>query len=356
MTYLNTIPLLICLHTAACSGKVAIEPAKEDAPLQVNSVDVTSEMVPVWSNVTGSVRSRAQAEVTASASGRVVEVFFDRGSDVVQGKPLLRLDVRGAALAYAESEAGRLSAKTQLETTQLECKRAVRLKASGALSEQEYERTLAQCRSAEDGVRVAVARSQSVSKSVSDGIVPAPFSGRVLERMVHVGEFVREDTKVATISGKTGLKVEFAIPERALSKVRVDTVSFFVVDAFPEQNFIATIQKVGFSVREVSRDVLVEADIDPANPVNQALRPGMFAKVRVRVGEVTRPTLPKTALKQVGSETHIFVIRRDRAEERVVVVDSEVSTDRVALSRGVDPGDRVVVSPAPDLINGKSVH
>jgi membrane fusion protein, multidrug efflux system len=351
-----SVLLLLCIPVVGCSGKAAAESVREEAPLQVESAEVTASIVPIWSKVTGSVRSRAQAEVTASASGRVVEVFFDRGSEVLQGKPLLRLDVRTAALAYAETEAGRLSAKTQLETTQLECKRAETMKASGALSQQEYERALAQCRAAEDAMRVAVARSQSVSKSVSDGIVRAPFSGRVLERMVHVGEFVREDSKVATLSGKTGLKLEFAIPERVLSKVLIGSESFFAVDAFPEQNFVAKIQKLGFSVREISRDVLVEAEIDPANTVNQTLRPGMFAKIRIRVGEVTLPSLPKSALKNVGNETHVFVIRRGRAEERVVVVDSEVSADTVALSRGVELGDRVVVNPQPEVSNGKNVH
>jgi membrane fusion protein, multidrug efflux system len=351
--------LLFTLACTACATSQAQEAKpKESKRVKVETAPVSAVEVPTWATTVGTVRAEKQSDVTASGSGRVLEVLFERGSEVLAGKPLLRLDVRSAALAYAESEAGRTSAKTQKEIADMECSRAETLKKGGALSQQEYERASAQCRSAEDSLRVAMTRVQSASKAVSDGLVRAPFSGRVLERFANVGEFVREDTKIATIGTQGAMKLEFTVAERYLSAVAIGSAVEFSVTAFPAQSRVGKVRIISPAVRETSRDVVVEATVE--GEASSQLRAGMFAKVRFANGLAKRASVPATAIRKVEGENHVFVVRGKRAIEQLVQLDDSAPAStlggQLAVVVGVKEGEQVVISPPESLTNGAEVE
>jgi membrane fusion protein, multidrug efflux system len=349
----------------------AAKSREEEVPITVKTQVVSAEEVALSIVTAGNIKSHTQAEVASNISGRILQVLFDRGTTVLQGEPMLRVDVQSAALSYAEADSAHRSAKTQQEIAKVECTRADALKARGALTAQEHERVLAQCRSAADAVDVAKARVASVAKTVSDGWVRAPFAGRVTERFVHVGEYAHEDSKIATLVSQDTNKLEFYLAERYLPTLQEGAKVSFEVAAYPGVSFGATVRSLGSAVREASRDVVVDAVITPdppvhteppqsrdaaATPVSMAsLRTGMFAKVRVPVGTQRLPTVATTALRQLPGETHLFVVREGHVEERVVAVQAH-RPDIVAILRGLEVGETVVMVPSENLQNGQAVR
>jgi membrane fusion protein, multidrug efflux system len=342
--------VLAALVAAGCKSGDGAEPAAAPPAVKVETAAVVEGVAPRAIALTGTLKGSREADVAANASGRVLEAPIERGTEVAQGATLARLDVRSAALGASEARAHSEGAKAQVEHARAECGRARELFDQGALSRQEFERTSAQCRTSEQAEAAARARASLAAQAVVDGVVRAPFAGVVTERFVDPGEYVREDTRVATLVDDRTLRLEFAVPEARFGTLRPGVAVSFAVAAYPGRRFEGTLRYVGGAVRPGTRDVVAEALVDNAE---RPLRPGMFASVSLPTGEERATLVPRAALVARDDRTHVFVLGPDgRLEERVVEAGVEVG-DTIAARRGVRAGERVVVRPPPGLRNGQ---
>lgn len=347
---------------AACSNGQAAPPPPDPAPppVRVEVAAVRERPVPQLVTLPGSLRAARQTELAANASGRVVATPVERGDEVAPGAVLARLDTRAAALGAAEAAANARGARAQAEVAGADCARGEALLAKGALSRQDHERLAAQCRASDGALAAAEARAALAAKGVGDGLVRAPFAGAVVERFVNVGEFVREDSKVAALVALDPLRLAFTVGEAELGAVRAGQRVRFAVAAHPGAWFEGTVRAVGAAVREATRDVPVEADVPNGD---RRLRPGMFARVELAAGEAAAAVVPRAAVVERDGEAHVFVVAAGaggggpgRAEERVVQLGAEAGPGEVAVARGLRAGERVVVGPPAGLRNGAAVE
>ena len=84
------------------------------------------------------------------------------------------------------------------------------------------------------------------------------------------------------------------------------------------------------------------------------LRPGMFVTARLALGEQTVPAVPKSAVKNDGTQHRLFVVAGDRLEERVVQTDDERG-GLVPILNGIKAGEMVVASLTPEVRDGARV-
>jgi RND family efflux transporter MFP subunit len=272
--------------------------------------------------------------------------------EVKKGDLLARLDVRAAALSAQEAAAQAALARTQRDTAKRECERYQSLLAQGAISQAEYDRISDQCHSSPLSVQAAEARAQSAAQVVGDGQIRAPFGGVVAERFVEAGQYVRQDTKIVSLVSVEVLRLELTVPEAHLAAVKQGGALTFTVPAFPGRTFTGTVKFVGATVRETTRDLVAEAEVENAD---RALRPGMFAAVSLLAGDAKVAVLPKAAIMMKEGNAHVFAVVDRRLEERVVQTDVE-KDGVVAVVRGVRPGDKVVAKPSDALLNGQAVE
>ncbi len=334
----------------SANGAQASAAATTD-PVAITASPVRVSPVPVTLTLTGTLRAERQARLAAGAPGRVVKVNVDRGSVVKQGDVLAELDTSAAALSAAEAQKAAQNAKVQRESALRECDRAKVLFESGAISKSELEMRKSQCDSAELGVDAAGLRVAMGAQALRDAVVRAPFAGTIDDKSIDVGEYLMPGSPVATLVSVDRLRLDVLVPEAQLGRVSTDTSMTFRVAAFPGRDFTAKVKTIGTTVREGTRDVVVEAEIDNTD---RALKPGMFASVDIVTAETPAPVVPKTAIVKRGEASHLFVVVDGRAHERVVKLGPAMGAD-VAVLRGVAEGDRVV-APAPDkLLNGAPV-
>jgi membrane fusion protein, multidrug efflux system len=321
------------------------------APIAVSASPVGEAPMPVTVSLTGTLRPLREARIAASSPGRVLKIGIDRGSVVKKGDMLAELDVSAASLSAAEAQKAAQNAKVQRESAKRDCERAEQLFKSGAISKAELELQKSQCESADLGVEAAGIRAAIGAQAVREGAVRAPFSGIVEVRSTDVGEYLMPGSPVATLVAVDKLRLEVVVPEAQLSRIGLDTAVTFRVAAYPERQFTATVSVIGATVRQATRDVLVEAVVDNADG---ALKPGMFTTVEITTGEAKMPVVPKSAVLHRGDAAHLFVIVDGRAHERVVKLGPEKGGE-LAVTRGVALGDRVVFSPPDALRNGAAV-
>jgi membrane fusion protein (multidrug efflux system) len=342
----------LCLNVAACKKKELEAPASEATAVSVQTEEVTLLAVPRTLRLTGSLRGNRETDLAANANGRVLFTSLERGAQVTPGQVLARLDVRAATLSAAEARAQADSAQATNEQARVECERYETLKQKGAISDLEYQQKITQCRTLPLSAQAASARAALAVQNVGDGLIRAPFAGIVAERFIEVGQFVRQDSRVATLVSVDPIRLELAVPEAEVGRISEGAEVRFGVAAHPERRFTAKVRFVSGVVRRSTRDLVVEALVENHD---RQLMPGMFADVELTVGSQSLPSVPKKSLLLADDQQRVFVVAEDRLEERVVALGPSFG-ERVAVTRGVKLGDRVVVSELTALGNGQSVR
>ena len=351
----SAVVLLVSL--AACNKRAADDGAKHTPPppIKVDLVAVAKAPTPKTLVLTGMIAADQRAEVTPDTQGKVLAVMVERGQRVKMGEPLVRLDVRNAALGAREAQANLAAARAQKALAEEECKRTKQLLDKGAITRSEYDRQSTQCTSALEQVAGAQARAEMMSKSVADGMVRAPFDGVVADKNVTPGEWVAPGRPLLTLVDDQPLKIELSVPEVAVRAIETGQTVSLRATALPCLEFSATITRRGGEIGR-TRSLIVEATIDPKGvPASMSaecadvvvsdkttLVPGMFAEAMVTVDTVERIVVPSTAVAQRGKTWHVFVARNGELQDRIVLTGPSSTPGTVAIVRGdLDPGDKI---------------
>jgi membrane fusion protein, multidrug efflux system len=340
------------------AGPMACKPKSEQAAVapvpraHVETTTVTERVMPRSLALTGTLRGQRQTDLAANASGRVIETFVEKGADVKKGDLLARLDVRAVSLSAAEAQANVALSRAAQTTAKRECERYARLLDQKAISQADYDKAADQCQTTPLNVAAAEARARAAAQVVGDGSIRAPFGGFVTERYVEAGEYVHQDTKIVSLVAVTTLRLELNVPEANIASAKVGGTVEFTVPAYPNRRFTGTVRFVSAAVREATRDLSIEAEVDNAD---HALLPGMFAAIELVTGEDKLPVVAEQALLAKEGTTRVFAVVDKRIEERVV--QRGVARDGVvAILRGVHTGDVVVLNPTDTLLNGQPVE
>lgn len=344
---------LLSLFAVACNESAADRaPTPLEPAVAVDLVSVEAAPTPEVIHLTGKVVADQRAEITADTQGKVLEVLVERGQRVERGQPVIRLDVRGAALSTSEAAANLDAARSEQRLAEVECERARTLFAKGAISRSELDRTTTQCTSSAQHVSAARARTAIFAKGVSDGLVRAPFDGLVSERGVSEGEWVAPGRSLFTLVDRDPLRVEISVPEAAVPAITRGLAVSISTIAHPGTRYQATVTRMAAEIGR-SRSLIVEATIGGEAG---ALVPGMFVEASVVTGSTTLPSVPATAVVRRGKTWHAFVVAKDTVEDRIVQLGPPPAPGRVSILQNLTLGERVVSRVTDQITDGLRVQ
>jgi len=308
------------------------------APLPVYTHQVVPRTLSERITATGSVYAEESVELVSELSGKAVWVAFDEGSRVAQGDVLLRLDDTElrAELARAESRVG--LARTQAE-------RQVSLAESGGTTRDSLDTAVSE-------VSVREAELALVKAQLAKAEIRAPFDGVVGLRYVSVGAFITPSTRIATLQNIDTIKVEFAVAERHLDRVKRDA-SVTVSIAGLNEPFVGKIYAIEPRIDVATRTLRLRARVE--NPGGRAL-PGGFATVEMGLQEVPNALLvPATALVAGLNQQQVYVVEDGKAQPRRVQIGLRLAREVQILS-GLEPNARVITSGQIQLRPGMAVE
>jgi RND family efflux transporter MFP subunit len=384
--------LSLATLTSACSSEpraAAATPAAVE-PAAIATAAVESRSIARHLRVTGSLLADEQAEVSAELAGRVTATPVERGSRVPAGALLVRISASesSAQLQEAEANAGQIEARlgltpgqpfdpsrvpevmnaqASLDLAEKEFSRIQSLLDQKVVSQSEWEQRRTQVEAARQQHKVALnvaeqsfrslqaarARVALASKTVADTAVRAPFAGLVAERLVSVGDYVTKGARVATVVSIDQLRVELTIPEQAIAQVKVGQPVRLTVDAYPGEEFHATVRFVSPAVRVDQRALTVEA---VAPNKDGRLKPGLFATALIQHGSPAPAlTVPEAAIETVSGTSRVYVVKDGRAEERIVTIGEKVG-DRREVTTGLNTGETVAAEPRGRITDGMAVR
>jgi RND family efflux transporter MFP subunit len=246
-------------------------------------------------------------------------------------------------------------------------KRAQQLHDRGLMSQVDFDTADTRLKVAEANYQAAVDNIQALKatlqdrraayelaqKKVTDAVIKAPVAGSVSERLVQPGEFIRENTPVATIVQVNPLKLKTAIQERHAGLIRAGQAVAFNVEAFPTRAFIGKVAYVSPAVDQATRTFPVEALVENHDRV---LKPGFFAKgvVRTHVDQNVL-AVPEDAISTLAGVSTVYVIENGKARQQQVTLGAR-QDKLVEITSGLKGDETLATANLSQLATGVTVR
>jgi membrane fusion protein (multidrug efflux system) len=288
----------------------------------------------------GSLRSQNSVVLRPEVAGRVVALGFRDGQRVRKGALLVQLDdqLPRAQVAQAQAEVSIARANDQ---------RNRELVAQGFVSQRTRDESAA-------NLQVAQAKLALAEATAARLRIVAPFDGVAGIGKVSVGEYVKDGAEIVNLEDLDHLFVDFRLPERYQSEVRVGQAVQVALDALPGVPRSAQVRALDPLIDADGRSLAVRASLD--NPGLQ-LRPGMFARATLQLSERKGAlVVPEEAVVPQGAGAHVFRVVAGAdgkpAAERVPVQLGLRADGLVEILQGVAPGETVVTAGQQRLQKG----
>ncbi|MCG5510141.1 efflux RND transporter periplasmic adaptor subunit [Ectothiorhodospira lacustris] len=318
----------------------------DNMPEPVATITATEAGEQVWRpqlEAVGSFAAVQGAELTTEVSGIVQEILFENGARVRAGEMLLRLDSRTDM-----AQLRRLEAAARLANLELE--RARRLVRQNNISEAEVQRRESEAEQAAAAVQEQAARIQQKT-------LTAPFSGQLGIRRVNPGQFLSAGDPVVSLQALDPIYLNFSLAERRIGEVVAGQPLQVMVDAY-QDSFEGRVKAIEPAMQASTRTFEVQAILPNAE---QRLRPGMFGRVTLDVGEsATVVVVPQSAVSFNPYGDSVYVIQPGEGDELRVrqrfVRTGMRRGDLVVILEGLEPGERVATSGLLKLRNNAVVR
>ncbi|HUH87738.1 MAG TPA: efflux RND transporter periplasmic adaptor subunit [Pusillimonas sp.] len=314
------------------------KPQGAAAGTQVEVAPVLAESMSRNVAAVGTLRSKDSVVLRSEITGRIIEINIEEGGKVKQGQVVIRLDdsVAKAQLQQAQAE---------LALAVSQDRRAGELTRQGFISKQARDEAASKLQVQRAAVALAQAQLQK-------NTIVAPFDGLIGLRNVSVGDYVSPGAALVPIESVDPLQVDFRIPEQYVSLVHPGLKLRLRFDALADQAREGEVGAVNPSIDVGGRSILLRANV--AN-TDDALRPGMFARVELQFADDKVLTVPEAALVPSGEERYVFRIHDGKAE-RLAVGIGQRRAGRIEITSGLSEGDEVVVAGLQKIVDGAPVR
>ena len=290
-------------------------------------------------SATGQIESVQAIELRPDVEGRITAILIDEGRLVGRGTPMFKIDDAELRAQIARLQADRDLAGQALTRTK-------QLLEQNASTTSELER-------AEATARGSQAQLDLLNLRLSRSTVRAPFSGVVGRRMVSLGDYVTNATRLATLQTFNPQRAVFQVPERYAERLELKQRVQFHVASLPGREFTGIVDFVDPVIQLPARTITVKAAV--ANPKRE-LQAGMF--IEARLATAVRPAavvIPEDAILALQGSTVVWVVTDGKAVRREVKLGVR-TPGFVEVTDGVTAGEQVVVGGAERLGPGAPVN
>ncbi|NVJ99818.1 MAG: efflux RND transporter periplasmic adaptor subunit [Alphaproteobacteria bacterium] len=334
--------------TGLMAGSAEAQQQRQMPPALVELAEASNAMMAPQSYLPGTVVSLNDSRIAAEISGRVTWIATE-GTLLKEGDVIAEIDDRNLKLALQrnKSQVSRLEARIrylQSDLTRLQELASNSNIPASRLEEAEStllmtQEELAQARVAAEQAEVDLDRTK----------VRAPFPGRVVERLAQIGEYANPGRQIARLVDTEHLEVSATAPV-ALARVLSDGQQVVLrEDAQLKDSRIRALVPVGDAL---SRTMELRVSL-PAGQyvVGAALQVGVPSN---RPEEVV--AVPRDALILRRDGTYVFRVKEDNTAERLMVTTGAATGSLVAVTGGINSGDRIVIRGGERLREGQPVQ
>lgn len=360
-------------------------PRPSPPPLQTHKVE--RRKFPLVVEQVGTLRSKDEAHVSSRVMAQVKEILVNEGDEVnvdrqggLQQGILARLENRdvlarvhqaeehvsamhsalemgrarrGAAEAqlsaaraarerslsdyrrYSDLHRNQAATGQQLQHMKSQRDVAVAQAAAGAkeleAAEQELERLQAQLKQAEAALTEA-------RVMLGYTAIRAPFSGRVVKKLVNVGDMVAPGQPMFIMESVSNPEIHAFVTESLVPGMKVGQEMTVRIDAL-DRTIAATLREIVPKSDPKTRTLLVKLSLAP----DPSFVNGMFARIEIPRGEYEALVIPNRSVREIGQLQLVEVLDPDGQPQRRFVTLGKRCGDLVEVLSGLREGEPVIV-------------
>jgi membrane fusion protein (multidrug efflux system) len=321
----------------------------------------------VYQEWIGTLDGLVNAQIRAEVTGYLLAEDYHEGDRVKKGELLFEIDARPFQAALDRAKGLLSQAQARLGKTQLDVKRYGPLVKDKAISQEEYDNAVQANLEAEAAVDSAKAEVEQARLNLEFTKIVSPIDGVPSFARAQIGDLVGPSSgELTTVSTVDPIKAYFSVTEQEY----VDFTRQFTTDRARSEQikhvetelilpdgttypFKGKIVALDRSVGLTTGALRVEA-LFP-NP-NNALRPGQFARVRVKADSKPDTVLaPCRAITELQGSYQVAVVDADNKVHIQPVQIGERSGNQFIIESGLQPGQRVVVVGLQKVRDGITV-
>lgn len=342
------VTLAVVLSLSACSRGGDKAPAASS--LTVTLVAAERRQIDREIVASGSVAAWQEMSLGVEVAGlRVANVLVEPGDKVAAGQALLELDRRTLEVQARQAEASLAQARANAELAISQEKRGASLLERNLISTNDFEVLRANRSKAEAQVVSAEAERDASKLRLSFATLRAPDAGVISARTVQPGQIVSGGGELLRLIRRGRLEWRAEVSENDLTRIKVGAT----VDLRGPSGDVVTgvIRAVSPSIDSQTRTALVYANLEKPG----ALRAGMFAEGRLRVGKAEVTVIPRQSVVFRDGYPYVFVMGEGNKVLQRRIDSGPPQGDSVEVRSGLKEDEKVVARGAGFLSDGDIV-
>ena len=367
-------PLLVLLVGAAIAAALIVSkpaPMSEDyvpPPTTVRTVIAQKRAEHLTVRSQGTVQPRSESQLIPEVSGRVVwmAAALVSGGAFEKGDPLLRIDPADYNNAVERGRAVVTRTKVERAHAEDEWQRLKTLQAQNLASQSQLDEAERRYLVADANFTESSINLQQAQRDLSRTEIVAPYAGRVRNEHIDIGQFVSRGNEVATIYASDYAEIRLPIAPNQITFLDISgsgqlqddpPAPVTVYGDFGRVKFIwsGELVRTEAEIDARSRMIYVVAriryeELEDLPP----LAVGLFVQVEIKgrlVEDIVR--LPRSAMRDASQ---VLVVTPDNRLSFRQVSVLRVEHDEVLISKGLEDGERVCVSPLQTVVEGMRVQ
>jgi len=344
------------LLLASCGDKP--KQKLELPPPDVRVAEVIQQKVPIVMTFSGTVKSVKTVDIIPRVSGYIEARYFEEGTVVEEGAPLYLIDPRPYQATLDAEQAQLKEHEASAVFWKSEERRYTKLAKAGAGSVEDKEKAIAKRAEVLANIEEDKANIESAELNLGFTSITAPFTGRIQETRINVGQLVHEQQDVLT----TLKQIDPVYAIFNVSRRQVDRIQRLRREGLAFEfwrDFIVEVKLADGSVyTKPGKMNYISAQINPTtdtlefraefpNPFEKlaqiALVPGQYVPVILTVGEDPNTLLvPGPALVESQVGTQVYVVNKDNKVESRTVEVGQAYKQQWIIKKGLKKGERVI--------------
>lgn len=326
-------------HVEADAGGAGNDPETKKVVVRTKAFELSTIKRSI--DYTATLEAFEEVNLAPASPGRINRIYVEEGDRVNKGQKLFLMDQ--TQLHQAEIQLGNLKTDLQRLATLLE---------TGDIPRQQYDQMKTQVEVTESNVEFLKENT----------VIYAPFNGIITGKYFENGEMysgapntTAGKAAVLTIMQLNPLKAIVNISERYIPVIKEGMTASVTADVYSDREFTGKVSLVHPVVNPMTRSFEVEITLPNTE---RDLKPGMFVRVSVFLGEEEAYVVPSNVvLQQEGTNNrYVFINRNGVAIKQNVTLGKRFDEKVEIISDEISDGEMLVIDGQAKLTNGDKIQ